>query len=56
MMPCTEALRTQLGLFTRVRGRGILRSSQARSSKKFAPDFGKCNHALLWCKAIIRFS
>jgi hypothetical protein len=38
MMPCTEALHTQLGLFTGVRGRGILRSwtSDLRSSTKFA--------------------
>jgi hypothetical protein len=34
MMPCTESLCTQLGLFTGVRGRGILGTSPLGGSRK----------------------
>src|SRR5215218_8349548 len=34
-------------LFTGVRGRGILRTSRLRSSKKLAPMFGCWHHALV---------
>jgi hypothetical protein len=34
-------------LFTQQRRIGILRTSPVSGSRKFAPDFGKCNHALV---------
>jgi hypothetical protein len=37
-----------LPLFTRVRGSGILGTSQARSSRKFAPNTCDCHHATAW--------
>jgi hypothetical protein len=30
-----------------IRGRGILRTSPVSGSRKFAPDFGKCDHAFV---------